>query len=117
MQSFDTDNHTQKHSSEAAPTITAGYLADFPPGSRKTVELSDGRELALYNIDGELYAIENSCPHKGAPLVEGNLCNYIIECDSHGWQFDVRTGECLTVSDLLPVYRVTVQDGLIKIEI
>lgn len=81
------------------------------------MELADGSQLAVYNINGEFYASENSCPHQGAPLAEGQLCGHVIECFLHGWQFDVRTGECLTVSDRLKTYRVFIEEGLIKIEV
>ena len=80
-------------------------------------ELPNGDELAIYNIDGEYYAIENSCPHKGAPLAEGNLCGHVVECGLHGWQFDVRTGECLTVKERIRAYRLRVEDGMLKIEV
>lgn len=98
-------------------TIVAGRLEDLPVGSRKTVELPNEREIALYNIDGEFYAIENSCPHKGAPLSEGILCDRVIECDWHGWEFDLRSGACLTVPEKIEIYNVVVEDGLVKIVI
>ncbi|HAF23146.1 MAG TPA: hypothetical protein DCK93_09605 [Blastocatellia bacterium] len=55
--------------------------------------------------------------HKGAPLAEGVgvLCGQVIECDWHGWQFDVRTGECLTVKERLETYEVVIEDRLVKI--
>jgi nitrite reductase/ring-hydroxylating ferredoxin subunit len=90
-------------------------LEDLPVGSRKTVELPNEREIALYNTDGEIYAIENSCPHKGAPLSEGILCDRVIECDWHGWQFDLRSGECPTVPEKIETYKVTVEEELVKI--
>jgi nitrite reductase/ring-hydroxylating ferredoxin subunit len=66
-------------------------------------------------FNGEFYATENFCPHKGAPLAEGTLCDHVIECEWHGWQFDVRTGECLTVPEKLETYEVVIDGGLIKI--
>lgn len=81
---------------------------DLPPGACTSFELPDGNELAVYHVDGEFYATENFCPHKGARLSEGTLCGHIIECGLHGWQFDVRTGECLTVPEPIRTYRVIV---------
>lgn len=96
--------------------MEVGSVCDVPPGRGATVELADGTELALYNIEGKFYAIENSCPHRGAPLADGNLCGHTIECDWHGWRFDVRTGECLTtVSGNVESYETVIEDGLIKI--
>ena len=71
----------------------------------------------MYNVDGEFYATENFCPHKGAPLHEGTLCGHIVECGWHGWQFDVRSGECLTVRDRIRTYTVFVEYDLVKIEL
>jgi nitrite reductase/ring-hydroxylating ferredoxin subunit len=101
---------------EPSGAIEAGRAEDLPAGRSKTVELPDSHELALYNVGGEFYATENFCPHKGAPLAEGILCEHVVECSWHGWQFDVRTGECLTVPEKLKSYKVVVdEDGVIKI--
>jgi nitrite reductase (NADH) small subunit len=97
--------------------ITVGRVEDVPTGRGATVELLDGTELALYNIDGEFHAIENFCPHKGAPLADGQLCGHLVECDWHGWRFDVRTGACLTNASGVETYEVVVEDGMIKVRI
>jgi 3-phenylpropionate/trans-cinnamate dioxygenase ferredoxin subunit len=115
MQSFDTHESQVEEPQQAAKTVSAGRVEDFPEGTCKTIELSPERELALYRVNGEFYATENFCPHKGAPLAAGKLCDHVIECELHGWQFDVRTGECLTVSERLSTYRVVVEEGLIKV--
>ena len=104
MQSFDTRQ-----------TFIVGRVEDLRPGGCASFELPDGNELAIYNVDGEYYATENFCPHKGAPLSEGALCGHVVECGWHGWQFDVRSGECLTVPERIRTYEVQVEDDLIKI--
>jgi nitrite reductase/ring-hydroxylating ferredoxin subunit len=104
MQSFDTRQ-----------TFVVGRIEDLRPGDCVRFELPDGNELAVYNVDGEFYATENSCPHRGAPLTEGALCGHIVECGLHGWQFDVRSGECLTVPDRIKTYSVRVEDDLIRV--
>jgi nitrite reductase/ring-hydroxylating ferredoxin subunit len=81
------------------------------------MQLSNGDEVAVFNVGGEYYAIENFCPHKGAPLSEGVLCGHVVECSLHGWQFDVRTGDCLTVPERIKTYTVTNVDGVLKIEL
>jgi 3-phenylpropionate/trans-cinnamate dioxygenase ferredoxin subunit len=115
MQSFDTENRDLDQPGESQQLVDAGRVDDLPSGSCKTIDLPEGRELALYNVDGEFYATQNFCPHKGAPLSAGILCKHTIECEWHGWQFDVRTGECLTVSEKLKTYEVVVEGGLIRI--
>ena len=106
MQSFDTRQ-----------TFVVGRIEDLRPGDCVSYELPDGNELAVYNVDGEFYATENSCPHRGAPLHEGVLCGHIIECGLHGWQFDVRSGECLTVTEKIRTYEVRTENGLIMVEL
>ena len=64
---------------------------DIPPGKSHAVR-ADGRDIALFNVDGALYAIENSCPHQGAALSGGRLCGHQVTCRAHGWRFDVTTG-------------------------
>ena|SRR5687767_9201266 len=115
MQSFDTSSPDPDQTMELPRAVDAGRVEDLPNGSSKTIELPDGRELALYNVNGEFFATENFCPHKGAPLADGILCEHVIECDWHGWQFDVRTGECLTVPEKVLIYRVVVEEGFIRI--
>ena len=115
METIDTHNAGAKQLKEVKKVVEAGRVEDLPEGSCKTIELSGGRELALYHVNGEFYASENFCPHKGAPLAAGKLCNHVIECDWHGWQFDVRTGECLTVSEKISTYEVVIEDGFVKI--
>ncbi len=97
--------------------INVGKVEDVPPGRGTAIEIPEGNELALYNVNGEFFAIENSCPHKGAPLSEGALCGYYVECAWHGWQFDVRSGECLTVRESIETYPVEIVGGLIQVEI
>jgi len=117
MQSFNTKHDNLTISTRKGQIITVGRAENFPAGRCATVELPEGAELALYNVDGEFYATNNFCPHQGAPLAEGALCGYTIECGLHGWQFDVRTGECLTVPEQLETYRVIAEDGWIRIEL
>ena len=90
---------------------------DLQPGTCISLELPDGTELAVYNVDGEYYATENFCPHRGARLTEGIMCGHIVECGLHGWQFDVRSGECLTVPDRIKTYSVKVEEGVVKVQI
>ncbi len=117
MQSFSTDPDNLSNPGRTGETINVGSPEELRLGRCASIQLPDGGELALFNVDGEFHATENFCPHKGAPLTEGTLSGHIIECQWHGWQFDVRSGECLTARAKLEVYPVTVEDGLIKIEI
>jgi nitrite reductase/ring-hydroxylating ferredoxin subunit len=72
--------------------VKIAVRSEIPPGSGKVVVVL-GRVLALFNVDGEFYAVDNSCPHRGGPLGEGFLQGRVVTCPWHGWQFDVKTGE------------------------
>ena len=96
--------------------ITVGSAEAVPPGRGATVKLKDGSEVALFNVNGKLHAVENFCPHKGYPLADSRLYGSIVECDLHGWRFDVRNGECFTRKDCsIESYEVVIEDEMIKI--
>ena len=65
-------------------------------------------EVAVFNIDGTFYAIENSCPHQGGPLADGWLEGPLVTCPWHGWCFDVRSGK-MTLGEFACVPRFEVQ--------
>jgi 3-phenylpropionate/trans-cinnamate dioxygenase ferredoxin subunit len=65
--------------------------SDLLPGERKVAEV-DGTMVAVFNIDGDLYAIEDVCTHDGGELASGQLDGFEIECPRHGARFDVRNG-------------------------
>lgn len=115
MQSFNTEADDTAASGATSQTLIVGAIDDLRPGACVRVALPDGDELAVYNVGGEYYATDNFCPHKGAPLSEGIMCEHIVECGWHGWQFDVRSGECLTVRETLKTYEVVVEEGLVKV--
>ena len=85
---------------------------DVLPGGMRLVEV-DGRELALVNLDGALYAFDNNCPHNGGPLARGQLdCERgRVICPWHAWAWDVRTGRALDppVNFRVPTYAVRVE--------
>ncbi|MFP3569776.1 Rieske (2Fe-2S) protein [Paraburkholderia sp. SIMBA_030] len=74
--------------SRQIPVRMSGELA---PGQRKLAFI-DGRSIVLFNIDGTIYAIDNSCPHNGASLANGQLEGCVLRCPAHGLRFDLRTG-------------------------
>lgn len=72
--------------------VTVAQIEDIPPGDGRTVEVH-GIRIALFNVAGNFYAVDNTCPHAGGPLGEGHLEGHIVECPWHGWRFNVQTGE------------------------
>ena len=80
---------------EFVKVATTGEIA---PGTGKPVEVN-GKEIALFNAGGTFYALDNTCPHRGGPLGEGELEGTVVTCPWHSWQFDLTTGESL-IDDL-----------------
>ena len=75
--------------------VKVATLAEIPTGGSKLVEV-DMVRVALFNLDGTIYAIEDVCTHDGGPLVEGRVVNGCeVECPRHGARFDVRSGAAL----------------------
>jgi len=72
--------------------VTVATVEEITPGTGRTVEVQ-GVWIALFNVDGSFYAVDNTCPHAGGPLGEGYLEGHVVECPWHGWQFNVQTGE------------------------
>jgi 3-phenylpropionate/trans-cinnamate dioxygenase ferredoxin component len=95
-------------------------IQELPPGAMRLVEWED-LEIAVVNCGGDVVAIEDRCSHDNGNLVEGELDedNCTIECPRHGSVFDLRTGKPLNLPAYVPVdtFQVSVEDGLIKIEV
>ena len=85
-------------------------VSDVAPGTAKLVAV-DGKEIALFNVDGTFYALDNECPHRGGPLGEGDLEGCIVTCPWHAWQYDVRSGESITDDLKVARYDVKVEGG------
>lgn len=81
------------------------------PGLRGLFEFDD-KSLALFNIDGQLYAIDDSCPHQGASLCGGRLQGQVIQCAAHGLRFNLASGYLLNSTQLkVASYPVERGDG------
>jgi len=98
--------------------VKVADLAEIPAGASKLVEVSQVR-VALFNLDGEIYAIEDVCTHDGGPLVEGTIVNGCqVRCPRHGARFDIRTGAALSFPafEATNTYAVQIKDGAVWIE-
>ena len=74
-----------------ATFITVARADELPPGQGKLVEVNQKR-IALFNVDGRYYALDDMCPHRGGPLSEGELEGATVVCPWHGAIFDLATG-------------------------
>ncbi len=82
--------------------VRVANRSEVPPGQKLLVEV-DGRAIALFNVEGTFFAIDDVCTHDGGPLAEGDLVGYEIQCPRHGARFDVRTGKALCMPAIEPV--------------
>lgn len=102
----------------AAGFVDIASVAEIPPGHAARTEI-DGRPVAVFNLEGTYYALDDTCSHAEASLSDGDLDvrNCAIECPLHGSAFDLRTGEPLTLPAVEPVgvHRVEVSDGVVRV--
>ena len=98
--------------------VTAARVGEIAPGQVKNIEIGE-RRLAVCNVDGQYYCIDDVCTHDGGPLGQGELIEDQIECPRHGALFDVKTGRAVTLPAVLPVdtHEVRVQDGEIQVRV
>jgi nitrite reductase/ring-hydroxylating ferredoxin subunit len=73
--------------------VRIGAADELPPGAGKIFVVGE-RKFSVFNIDGELHAIEDRCPHRGASLGKGTRNGFVVSCPLHKWEFDLRTGQC-----------------------
>ncbi len=92
--------------------VTVAAVDDLPPGKGKVVSVN-GLRIAVFNVGGTFYAIDDTCTHEEASLAEGTLSGEIVACPAHGSRFNVRTGRVLSLPAVIPVntYPVKVEDG------
>jgi len=98
--------------------IIAGKVSEITPG--KMIKISiDGKDILISNIDGDFYAIDDSCTHSGASLSEGSLEGCTIICGWHKAEFDCKTGKLMKfpakIRDLAS-YNVTVESDNVFVE-
>lgn len=75
-----------------ADFVKVAFAGDVPAGTGKVIEVN-GKPVALFNVGGKFYALDNTCPHMEGPLGEGALDGPVVTCPWHGWEFDVTTGK------------------------
>jgi nitrite reductase/ring-hydroxylating ferredoxin subunit len=95
----------------------AAGLSDVMPGTGTTV-MVQGKDIALFNVDGEIYAIDDACLHQGLSLGSSKLEGKVVTCRAHGWRFDVTTGSTLHVPGFgVTAYPVKIEDDKILVAV
>lgn len=98
--------------------VLVGTVDELPPGGAPIVVDVKRRWVAVYNIDGHFYAIEDRCTHDDGPLADGEVDGHVVKCPRHGARFDITTGAKLsgpagTVD--VPTYEVQVEGNQIYV--
>lgn len=100
--------------------LVACRIEDLPPGESFRIEPVDGTQaVSVFNADGEIYAIDDTCTHQDASLADGWLEGCTVECPLHAACFDLRTGMPSGPPAKEPVrtHRVTVAEGLVYVHV
>ena len=100
-----------------AENVTVAKADELQPGQGMVAEVA-GKEIALFNVGGTVYALNNTCVHRGGPLGEGDLDGEVVSCPWHNWEYNVTTGACLTnPSACVATFPVVVEGNEIRIEL
>jgi 3-phenylpropionate/trans-cinnamate dioxygenase ferredoxin component len=101
-----------------ADFVSIAKTDDVPAGTVKTFQAA-GKDLAIANVDGNFFAIDNVCTHDGGPLGEGQVFGQAVECPRHGARFDVKSGRAIALPAVVPVktYPVQIEGDDIKVDV
>ena len=94
----------------------AAKAEEIPIGGCKRVVV-EGEKIAIFHVDCDFYATDDTCSHDEASLCQGELEGHVVECPKHGARFDVITGRALSLPAVVPVatYEVRVEDGQVLV--
>ena len=97
--------------------VRVAATGEISPGEGRVVE-TGGRALAVFNVEGTYYAIDNTCSHRGGPLGEGDLEGTVVVCPWHAWRWDVTSGANVNNPALkMACFPVTVIDGAVLVDL
>jgi len=98
--------------------VKVASTSEVTPGQAKMVEV-EGKKIALFNVDGSIYAIDDTCTHRGGPLSKGVLEGKQVTCPWHGATFDVTTGDVLDppAPNGVARYNVRLEGSNIEVEV
>jgi len=98
--------------------IDIAALADVPLGRARTFDAGGGRKIAVYRTPHGVFASDNTCPHRGGPLGEGDIIGNEIVCPWHLWGFDLVSGECAGIPGMsIVTHEVRVEGERIMVKL
>ena len=96
--------------------VEVAPLDQVPVGKGRTYMVKD-RKVALFNVEGTIYATNDACAHAGASLGSGKVSGKYVTCRAHGMKYDVTTGNVTTGGLCVPTYPAKVEDGKILVAV
>jgi NAD(P)H-dependent nitrite reductase small subunit len=97
--------------------VRVAAVEEIGTGEGRVVE-AGGRTLAVFNVDGAYYAIDNLCSHRGGPLGEGDLDGTVVSCPWHAWRWDVTSGANVNNPAVrVACFPARVQDGAVFVRV
>jgi nitrite reductase (NADH) small subunit/3-phenylpropionate/trans-cinnamate dioxygenase ferredoxin subunit len=100
-----------------AEFFSVARVSEVPAGSGRVVE-AGGREIAVFNVGGTFYAIDNICKHRGGPLGEGMLDQKVVTCPWHAWTYDVTNGQCTFRPEIsIDTFEVKVEGNEVRVAV
>lgn len=101
----------------AGRRVKVATVGEVEAGQGRVVE-AEGKTLALFNVDGAFYALDNACAHRGGPLGEGDLDGPTVTCPWHAWRWDVKTGANVNNPAVrVACFPVIVENGAVFVEL
>ncbi len=109
------DETPQQTESAETQFVSVGKIDELSEGEGRSYDVQD-RAIAVFLVDGQLYAIEDQCPHMGAALSAGHLEGCQVSCPWHAWRFDIRDGAwCDSPQVKIDAFETRIVDGEIQI--
>ena len=98
--------------------IKVAKISEISPGNEKQID-AVGKAIALFNLKGQFYAIDNSCTHVGGLLASGEIIDDDVICPLHGARFNIPTGKILgpPARENISTYKIRTDDDNIEIEV
>lgn len=101
--------------------VSVAKLSELEEGKGRKVTVHEDMELALFKVNGKVYAIQESCPHQGGPLSDGDLDGTVVMCPWHGMTYDIQTGkaapEAWDQSFSVKTFNVKIEGDEVKVEV
>lgn len=99
-----------------AEWVKVAEVSQIPPSASKRVEVR-GLAIALFNLDGQFYALEDTCPRDEGSLSQGDLFGDLVQCPVEACKYELATGNCITFDAQVQAFEVSVEGSEVKIKL